>query len=329
MGRKNHFMRAALKESAFRILDNCTECKGIERVISIILFAVIILNVFLILVVYDASISTNDSLLVFIVDSVSSIIFLIEYLGRLWTADKFYPHLGPVKSRLRYAFSAMGIIDLFSFAPYFLYGLGLIPSSVTSSLRILKVLRLLKISRYMMGWHVIVSVFKNNIREITAAFAILLLFSLTASALMCQFEQPVQPDVYNNIFTGLYWAIQTITSTGYGDVTPITPPGRALGFCAMVLSIGIVAVPAGIFSAGFIEEFEKRNKKEAEIDYNTFYISGTDNKIFIEEEAPASYPDYTYCPHCGKPLPHYVEKDPQGRHTVIHFEEITEDTEKN
>lgn len=322
-------MRASLKESAFRILDSHTECKGIERVLSIALFAVIVLNVFLILVVYDASIPTNDSLPVLVIDSVSSFIFLIEYFARLWTADMVYPHLGPVKSRLRYAFSAMGLIDLFSFLPYFLYGLGLIPNSVTSSLRILKVLRLLKISRYMMGWRVIVSVFKNNIREISAAFAILLLFSLTASALMCQFEQPVQPDVYNNIFTGLYWAIQTITSTGYGDVTPITPAGRALGFCAMVLSIGIVAVPAGIFSAGFIEEFNKRKENQADVDYNTFYISGSDNKIYIEEEASTSYPDYAYCPHCGKPLPHYQENETKGPHTVVHFEEITEDTQEN
>lgn len=61
------------------------------------------------------------------------------------------------------------------------------------------------------------------------------------------------------MLTGLYWAVTTMTSTGYGDVVPITPLGRLIGFMVMVISIAVVAIPAGIFSAGFIEEFRNED----------------------------------------------------------------------
>ncbi|MEG1516925.1 MAG: potassium channel family protein, partial [Raoultibacter sp.] len=82
------------------------------------------------------------------------------------------------------------------------------------------------------------------------------MLTVTSSVLMYTVENPVQPEAFDSVFTGLYWAMTTITSTGYGDLVPVTAPGRVIGFLTMTLSIAVVAIPAGIFSAGFVAEFQ-------------------------------------------------------------------------
>ena len=93
---------------------------------------------------------------------------------------------------------------------------------------------------------------------------VLALLTVTASVLMFQVENPVQPERFDSVFTGMYWAMTTITSTGYGDLVPITPIGRFIGFCTMVLSIAVVAIPAGIFSAGFVAQFREDDANAAD-----------------------------------------------------------------
>lgn len=79
---------------------------------------------------------------------------------------------------------------------------------------------------------------------------------------MYEIEHPVQPEKFDSVFTGMYWAMTTITTTGYGDLVPVTAAGRLVGFCTMLLSIGVVAIPAGIFSAGFVSEFRAQDARD-------------------------------------------------------------------
>lgn len=111
----------------------------------------------------------------------------------------------------------------------------------------------------MRGLHSIGQVFVKRRQEIIAAFMVLALLAVASSVLMYEAEHAAQPEVFDNVLTGLYWAVTTMTSTGYGDVVPITPLGRLIGFVVMVISIAVVAIPAGIFSAGFIEEFRSED----------------------------------------------------------------------
>jgi voltage-gated potassium channel len=111
----------------------------------------------------------------------------------------------------------------------------------------------------MKGLHSIALVFSKRRSEIIAAFVVLGLLTVTASVLMFALENPVQPEKFDSVFTGMYWAMTTITTTGYGDLVPITAAGRLLGFVVMVLAIGAVAIPAGIFSAGFVAEFRSED----------------------------------------------------------------------
>ena len=91
---------------------------------------------------------------------------------------------------------------------------------------------------------------------------VLALLTVTASVLMYEIEHPVQPEKFDSVFTGMYWAMTTITTTGYGDLVPVTAAGRLVGFCTMLLSIGVVAIPAGIFSAGFVSEFRAQDTRD-------------------------------------------------------------------
>ena len=103
--------------------------------------------------------------------------------------------------------------------------------------------------------------FAKRRQEIVAAFTVLGLLTVTASVLMFEVEHPVQPDKFDSVLTGMYWAMTTITSTGYGDLVPLTAAGRLVGFLTMLLSIGVVAIPAGIFSAGFVAEFRAQDAR--------------------------------------------------------------------
>ena len=113
----------------------------------------------------------------------------------------------------------------------------------------------------MRGLRSIARVFAKRRQEIVAAFTVLGLLTVTASVLMFEVEHPVQPDKFDSVLTGMYWAMTTITSTGYGDLVPLTAAGRLVGFLTMLLSIGVVAIPAGIFSAGFVAEFRAQDAR--------------------------------------------------------------------
>ena len=151
--------------------------------------------------------------------------------------------------------SPMGIVDLLSFVPAWIMFFVPMSPAIRDAISIIRLIRLFKISRYMRGLRTIGAVIRNRRQEIIAAFMVLALLTIAASVLMYEAEHAVQPEAFDSILTGIYWAMTTITTTGYGDLVPITALGRVIGFVVMVLSIAIVAIPAGIFSAGFVEEF--------------------------------------------------------------------------
>ena len=113
------------------------------------------------------------------------------------------------------------------------------------------------------------------------ATQIVLFLLVIASLLIYHAEHDAQPDKFTNAFSGLWWAVATLTTVGYGDIYPVTALGRFFGAVIAIMGIGMVAVPTGILSAGFVEVLEKKTK------------NGEDEKT---DEPP------TYCPHCGKKL---------------------------
>lgn len=187
------------------------------------------------------------------------ILFTIEYVIRLWTAELIYPDLTPAKARLKYARTPMAIIDLLSIIPFYLPLFG-ISSGAMSLIKLVRLLRVFKINRYTSSLSLIGQVLKARAAQLLSSITIILVLIFIAAMLMYDIEHLAQPEVFDNALSAMWWAMATITTVGYGDIYPITTLGRILSAFITFLGIGLTAIPTGIISAGFIEQ-SQINKK--------------------------------------------------------------------
>lgn len=250
------------------MLERPRQSQGLAKACGYGLLLLVALNVLAMLALTSSALPIHARTALLGFEAASAVVFACEYALRLWTADLKYAsdqRLGNApawRSRLRYALSPMGLIDLLAFASVVLALALPVSSNILNAVRVVRLARLFKITRYMRGLRAIERVLRAQKNEIVAAAMVLALLVVSSSMLMYYFENPAQPDVFTSAWTGLYWAMTTITSTGYGDLAPITAAGRVVGFVTMALSVAVVAIPGGIFSAGFVAEFQKREKGE-------------------------------------------------------------------
>ncbi|MCL2338086.1 MAG: ion transporter, partial [Firmicutes bacterium] len=182
-----------------------------------------------------------------------TIIFSGEYVVRVWISDIDYPKYGTLKARLRFMITPSALIDLIAILPFYLSLFLPLGGSIFRIVRVLRLSRLLKVGHYSTALSAVGKVLKRKASQLVASLAVIGLFLLVASALMYVVENDAQPEAFPNALSGLWWAIITITTVGYGDVYPITFIGRLLGACVALLGVGLVAVPTGIITSGFTE----------------------------------------------------------------------------
>ncbi len=230
-----------------------------------------------------------------IVELVSVVVFSAEYLLRIWTAPLMYPDRRPSRARLKYIFSFMALIDLVSILPFYLPFFIPIKLGVLRSLRILRLLRVFKISRYTSALDIMGRVFRKKAYLLFSSVLIVFLLMLIGSVIMFEIESGAQPDKFDNAFSAFWWALSTVTTIGYGDLYPITTAGKLLGGVIALLGVGLVAVPTGIISAGFIEESRHAEHQEAEraAHHNEPGKGGTTSREGRKKR---------YCPYCGEEL---------------------------
>lgn len=239
----------------------------------------------------------------YVVEIISVVVFTAEYALRLWTAPYIRPDQRPALARLRWAFSFMALVDLISILPFylpFIFPMGL---AALRSLRILRLLRLLKINRYTAGFTMIAYVFKKKARLLLSSIVVIFMLMFIAAVIMYNVESERQPDKFVNAFSALWWALSTVTTIGYGDLYPITPLGQLLGGVIAFLGIGLVAMPTGIISAGFIEAAKLSDEKGIEAVEEA--IEEPNELHHSPEEADHSLEggdEKKYCPYCGHRL---------------------------
>ena len=255
-----------LKRETFYALENLRRASWPARFVGGALFALILLNAVVVFVSTQPGLDPVTADVVAGFYRFSTVCFCVEYFARIWIADLAFGNCTPSRARLRYICSPWGIIDLFSFAPNMVAWFVPVTAALGQIINVVRLVRLVKISRYMRGLRTIGRVIAKHYHEIVAAFLCSVLLVVVSSVIMYEIEHPAQPDKFNNLLSGVYWAVTTVTGTGYGDLVPITPAGRIVGSVIMFLSVALVAIPGGIFSAGFVAEFQNANLRKIERD---------------------------------------------------------------
>lgn len=196
-----------------------------------------------------------------IVEDVTIAFFCIDYILRIWTARFLYPKESEPRAILKYVFSFTGIVDLLSFLPDYLPFFFPAGTVAFRMIRIVRIFRLFKINAYHDSLSVITEVIKGKSQQLISSVFIILILMLASSLCMYSLENAAQPDVFQNAFSGIWWAASTLLTVGYGDIYPITTLGKVFGIFITFLGVGMVAIPTGIISAGFVEQYSNIKKR--------------------------------------------------------------------
>jgi len=248
-------------------------------------------------------------------------VFSIEYLLRVWcNADNpdFAAH-GPLAARLRYMLTPLAVVDLLAILPFYL---ALLIGIDLRFLRALRLLRVFKLTRYFSAMGVLLEVLREEARAFGAALFVLMVIMILASSGMYLFEHQAQPEAFGSIPAAMWWAVATLTTVGYGDVTPITAGGKVFGACITIIGIGMVALPAGILASGFSDHLHSRRQRfqqqvdmalsdgiiseeehqQLEISRETLALSAREANQIRERSVHHHQATDRLCPCCKRPL---------------------------
>ncbi len=265
-----------LRRSAYLLLEKPSRADRLSWVIEVGLIGLILANVVVIALetvpgLFDAH---RSAFLLF--DTVSVAIFTVEYLARLWASAEREPSLPAWRARLRYARSPMALVDLFAILPFYL---SLLLPFDLRVLRILRLLRIFKLTRYSPALSVLLAVIREEAGTLAAAFSILTIILVLAATGAYYVEHHAQPEAFGSIPAAMWWAMVTLTTVGYGDITPVTPAGRLFGGLVTLLGVGMAALPAGIIASGLADHLHRRRDHLRD----QFRLALEDGKIDIGE----------------------------------------------
>ena len=199
----------------------------------------------------------TETLALAVIDKACACIFVADYLLRWLTADYKLDH-GPL-SFVRYPFTSMALVDLFSVLPSFtVFNQGFKVLRLLRMFRALRVLRIFKAARYSKSVRIILAVFQRS-KDALAAVCTMAIGYVLVSALVIL---NIEPDSFENFFEAVYWATVSLTTMGYGDIYPVTTFGRIFTMISAVFGIAIIALPAGIITAGYMDALQKENNEK-------------------------------------------------------------------
>ena len=191
------------------------------------------------------------------VEAVTVAFFAVDYFLRLWTARYLRPRLSERRALLKYIFSFNGIVDMLSFLPYYLP--VFFPSGAVAfrMFRVMRIFRLFRINAYYDSLNVITEVIASKSQQLLSSVFIILVLMMASSLCLYSLENAAQPEVFSNAFSGIWWSVSTLLTVGYGDIYPITAAGRIFAIVITFLGVGMVAIPTGIISAGFVDQYSR------------------------------------------------------------------------
>ena len=245
------------KKRVFDIIQIGTKGDLPSFAFDVILTVMIILNITsMVLETFERF--SSYSWLFKLIEGVTVIFFAIEYALRIWTADVLYKDKSPIAARLRFLVSFDGIVDLMTILPFF-YLSGFVAFRI---LRVVRIFHLFRINTSSDSFAVIVEVIFEKKNQIFSSVFIILVLMLASSLGIYSAEHEAQPEAFDNAFSGMWWSISALLTVGYGDIYPITTAGRIMGIIIALLGVGVVAIPTGIISAGFVERYSRELNRD-------------------------------------------------------------------
>ncbi|MFA5620363.1 MAG: ion transporter [Weeksellaceae bacterium] len=280
--------RRELREKVFEIIFEADTFYG--KLFDICLLITILISVFLVMLESVPLINAKHHRILVVFEWIITILFTIEYALRLWT----------VRRPWRYFFSFYGIIDLLSILPTYL-GLIYPSTKYLSSIRILRLFRIFRIFRltkFLRGGNMLMIALRRTQTQIVVFLSFIILVGVVLGSLMYVLEVDAEGTVITSMPTGIYWALVTLTTIGYGDITPVTTSGRFLASIVMVLGYGVIAVP-GILALGALRETKSESLKNTQICQHCHDANHMDGANF--------------CKTCGYPLQRNIQNPPQKK----------------
>ena len=309
-----------LRKHIYQKLEPYEKTSKISRYVDLFLIVLIAVNVIAVILETVGSIETRYHSLFLLIEAVSVAIFSVEYLARVWTCVEDPKYKNTRYPRINYMRSPMALIDLLAILPFYL---GVFVKMDLRFLRVLRLLRILKLTRYSSAMSMLLDVFREESNAFFAGFFILMVMLVLAASGAFLAEHQMQPDKFGSIPAAMWWAVATLTTVGYGDVTPITPMGKLFGSIVAIVGIGMAALPAGILASGMADRLRRTRDEltdsfrtaledgiideaeEAELDEVRRKL-GLSKRVASEimaqllRDRKAAALDH--CPHCGKAL---------------------------
>jgi voltage-gated potassium channel len=251
-----------------------------DRAINAFIIILIILNVSAVMLETVPSILEPNREFFRTFDTISVIIFTVEYLLRVWSSNHDPRYRHSIGGRLRFIFSLDGLIDLLAILPFYVQAFVGFDLRILRILRLFRFVRLFRLTAYMRSAQMVKNVFISRKNELLLALVLVLFFIIIASCLIYFAEHNTQPDAFSSIPATMWYAVVTATSIGYGDMVPVTSVGKTLSSLISLAGLPLFALPAGIITAGFLEEIRKSKRGKRHT-----------------------------CPHCGKPIDNWDHED--------------------
>ena len=253
-----------------------------SRTYDFLITGVIIVN--LVAVVLDTfqSVHAAHARLLDWIEAVTAFCFLVDYVLRLVAAKFTHPRKGEMRSLAAYVFSFGGIVDLLSFLPNFLPVFFPAGAVAFRLFRVIRIFRLFRITAYYDSLNAIAEVLGSKKQQLLSSVFIILVLILASSLCMYSVESEAEGSGFKNAFSGVWWAVSTLLTVGYGDIVPTTTLGKLLGAIITFLGVGMVAIPTGIISAGFVEQYARiqaslDKAREQDIDFIQFRLDENDD----------------------------------------------------
>lgn len=259
-----------MKQRIYHLVSRGAHGSRLNLMFDYVILTLIVLNMISIVLdtVQEIRIEWHHVLYTF--ELVSVAIFTVEYAMRLYVSDLTHTAKTRLGSLLKFSCSTYGLIDFMAILPFYLPLFVTVDVESLRLLLLMRFVRIFKINRYTGSTKLILSVIREKKGQLATTVFIAMMLIIIASVLMYHVEGSIQPKAFPNVVASFWWAVSTLTTVGYGDVVPITSVGKLLSGMLAFLGVGVVALPTGIISSGFLEKSKR---------------SGA-----------------AYCPHCGEKL---------------------------